>query len=255
MNWLIPEAVPHKIALQLYTVRRELEENPERTLEKIRRIGFDAVEVAPLSEALSARDLSRMLQSFELSVVAIHCDLPAGDRTDRAADFAQEFNCRRLIWHGWPQDAAFGTIKELHGLIDQYNEAQANTARMGLELGLHNHWWEFEPVEGQYPYQLFLKKLSPEIFFELDTYWVRAAGLDPAAFLDELGARVTLLHIKDGSAKKGEPMVAVGSGVMDFPGILKAATPKLEWLVIELDECETDIWRATEQSIQYLRQL
>lgn len=170
-----------------------------------------------------------------------------------AADLAGEFYCRRLIWHGWPRDPRFDTPAGLNRVIDEYNEAQANAAQCGLELGLHNHWWEFEPLAQCYPYKLFLEKLCPKIFFEIDTYWVRAAGLDPTAVLLEFRDRATFLHLKDGSAAKGEPMMALGTGVMDFPGILKAMSPKVEWLVIELDECATDIWEAIRASAAYLQ--
>lgn len=243
-----------QIALQLYTVRRELQENPRLTLERIKAIGMDSVEVAPLPEGVSAADLASQLESLALNVVAIHCDLPIGDRLDPVTHLAETFDCRRVIWHGWPRDEAFDTLDGLDRLTDRYNEAQANVARRGLELGLHNHWWEFEPLDGQHPLQLLLKKLSPEIFFEIDTYWVRAAGLDPALILRELKNRVSFLHLKDGPARKGEPMTALGEGVMDFHSILNAS-PTVKTLVIELDECDSDIWKAIQRSLAYLHKL
>jgi sugar phosphate isomerase/epimerase len=244
-----------KIALQLYTIRRELAENPERSLEKLKGLGIEAVEVAPLTEGLSAARLAGMLRSLELSVAAIHCDLPRGEGLKAAVDLAQEFDCRGMIWHGWPRDPRLETLAGLDGVIEEYNEAQENAAQRGLELGLHNHWWEFELLEGFYPYKEILEKVSPEIFFEIDTYWVRTAGMNPTAVLREMGDRVRFLHLKDGPAVKGEPMVGLGAGVMDFPAILKAAGPKVEGLVIELDECATDIWEAIGTSVAYLKEL
>ena len=71
-----------------------------------------------------------------------------------------------------------------------------------------------------------------------------------AALLTELGARAPLLHVKDGPAKQGEPMVAVGSGSLDIQGIVRAGSA--EWLIVELDECATDMFEAVEASIRYL---
>lgn len=242
-----------RIALQLYTIRRELAENPEGSLEKLKGLGIDAVEVAPMSEGLSAARLAGMLRSLELKVVAIHCDLPLGDGAGTAADLAEEFDCRRMIWHGWPRDPRLDTLAGLNRVIEEYDEAQENAAQRGLQLGLHNHWWEFELLEGVYPYKVILEKVRPEIFFEIDTYWVRTAGMNPTAVLREMGDRVRFLHLKDGPALKGEPMVGLGAGVMDFPAILKAASPKVEAAVIELDECATDIWEAIGTSVAYLK--
>ena len=91
-----------------------------------------------------------------------------------------------------------------------------------MTFGMHNHWWEFLQVEGRYAYQVMLDWLDPDIFFEIDTYWVQTAGVDPAQVIRELGARVPILHIKDGPCVKCEPMTAVGDGVMDFHAVVKA---------------------------------
>jgi sugar phosphate isomerase/epimerase len=66
--------------------------------------------------------------------------------------------------------------------------------------------------------------------------------------IKELGARVPLLHIKDGPADSREAnMVAVGEGVMDVAGIV-AAGKSAEWLIVELDRCATDMLEAVRKS-------
>ncbi len=46
---------------------------------------------------------------------------------------------------------------------------------------------------------------------------------------------------------------AVGSGKLDMPAIIGAADPSvLEWLVVELDNCDTDMLQAVKQSYRYL---
>jgi sugar phosphate isomerase/epimerase len=56
----------------------------------------------------------------------------------------------------------------------------------------------------------------PRVFFEVDTYWAKAAGQDPARIIGQLAKRVPLMHIKDGPGDKTSPMVAVGTGVQDI---------------------------------------
>jgi hypothetical protein len=59
--------------------------------------------------------------------------------------------------------------------------------------------------------------------------------------------RAPLLHVKD------RPMVAVGSGKMHFPTVIGAADAKvLQWLVVELDECATDMLQAVRASCDWL---
>jgi sugar phosphate isomerase/epimerase len=68
----------------------------------------------------------------------------------------------------------------------------------------------------------------------------------------QLGARVPLLHIKDGPAVLGEPMTAVGQGTLDFHEIAAAAQNYAEWFIVELDECATNMMDAVAQSYAYL---
>jgi sugar phosphate isomerase/epimerase len=67
-----------------------------------------------------------------------------------------------------------------------------------------------------------------------------------------LGKRAPLLHIKDGPCVRGEPMVAVGDGTMDFSRIVEAGAGSTEWMIVELDACATDMVEAVEKSYHYL---
>jgi len=51
-------------------------------------------------------------------------------------------------------------------------------------------------------------------------------------------------------------MVAVGQGKMNIPAVIKAADPEvLEWLIVELDACDTDMTTAVRESYEYLSNL
>ena len=47
-------------------------------------------------------------------------------------------------------------------------------------------------------------------------------------------------------------MVAVGEGEMDFAPIIEASHGTSDWLIVELDRCETDMMEAIEKSYNYL---
>ena len=62
-----------------------------------------------------------------------------------------------------------------------------------------------------------------------------------------------LLHVKDGPLKRDAAHVAVGDGSMDVAGVIAAADPAvLEWIIVELDACDTDMMTAVERSYRYL---
>jgi sugar phosphate isomerase/epimerase len=146
-------------------------------------------------------------------------------------------------------------------LISIYNEAGKFAKANGLQFGLHNHWWEYRnKIDGRFVYEYLLEYLDPNIFFEVDTYWVKVAGQDPSAIVKKLGSRAPLLHIKDGPAKwndllpqdNPDPMTAVGKGTQNFPEIVKAANGNTEWMVVEMDKTSTDVFEALKESYDYL---
>jgi len=240
------------IALQLYTVRDLLREDFTGTMEKIATMGYTGVETA-FFESISLKEAARVFRDLNLEVVAIHCDIPVADKEKEVFEQAALFECDRLVWHGWPQAEAYASVEGINSLVQLYNQANSNAKAIGCTFGIHNHWWEFEQVEGRYPYQLLHAEMDESIFWELDTYWVKVAGLDPARVVVELADRAAFLHLKDGPGINDVPKLAVGKGVMDFPAIMKAAkTP--DWVIVELDDCATDMLEAVQDSFAYLTQ-
>ena len=244
--------MPPQIALQLYTLREAFTQDFAGTLARIAAIGYKNVESAFFPEGLTVAEGARLIQAAGLTVMAAHCELPLDEQTTPVLDQMTELNCQRMIWHGWPQDPEYSSLDGIKRLAQRYNQANAVATSNGYQFGLHNHWWEMEPVQGLYPYQILLQELDPSIFFEVDTYWAKTAGLDPVQLVTELGARAPLLHIKDGPAVKGQPMVAAGEGTQNIPAIVQAANGNAEWLIVELDACATDMFTAVEKSFQYL---
>ena len=176
-------------------------------------------------------------------------------------DAAAAYDCKKMIWHGWPEDKRYSTLDGTLELASIYNEAGKFAKDHGLQFGIHNHWWEYRNKVGdRLVYEVLLEKLDKDIFFELDTYWVKVAGHDPAKIVKLLGDRAKLLHIKDGPAKwndslpqdNPDPMTAVGKGTQNFPAIVRAANGNTEWMVVEMDKTATDVFEALKESYDYL---
>jgi sugar phosphate isomerase/epimerase len=245
---------PESAALQLWTIRDAMAEDADRALGRVLAAGFLAVELAPLPPGLAPEHLAESLTRHDLAVVSIHGDLPTPSNIEPWAELASACRCSKIIWHGWPRDPRFDSLAGLRDLVSACNEAGAIARARGLEFGMHNHWWEFEPVEGESPIRLLHESLVPDIFWQLDVYWARTGGADPAVVLAELGPRIGSLHLKDGPAVHGEPMTALGRGVLDIPRILQTLTRPVN-RVIELDECATDPLEAARESLAYLESL
>jgi len=242
-----------EIAVQLWSVRREFESDLAATLDRLARIGFAGVETAFLPEGISPAQAGRLIRSAGLKVVSSHCELPVSRDPRPMLELAEAYDCRKMVWHGWPEDPRYRTAEGVRELAGIYNDAAALAASNGLEFGVHNHWWEFQKQEdGRYPLDILLTLLDERIFVEVDTYWAKVAGADPAAVISRLGGRARLLHLKDGPGTRDDPMVALGKGVQDMSAILNAAKGSAEVLIVEFDEFDGDIFVALEESCRFL---
>jgi len=250
------------IALQLYSVRHQLAEDFAGTLRRIREMGYRAVESYPLPANVSLSTAADLFSSLDLRVVSMHTELPLGETLSEIAEQARLLNCPKVIWHGWPRSPEYDSLDGIKRLVARYNDAHAAARTYGLELGLHNHWWEYRnKVGGRFVYEWLLEGVDPEIFFELDTYWLKTAGKDPSQIIQLFGSRAKFLHLKDGPARwsddlpkdNPDPMTPLGQGTQNLPAIFKAAEKNIEWLVLEMDQVSIDVYEAIKESYAYLQ--
>ena len=245
------------ISVQLYSLREESKDNFDAVLEHTAEQGFDAVEPFHLF-GKTPREFVRQVEGLGLQISSSH--FPWANRTDIRAlsDTLAEFGLRRAIGGYMPEDV--NTEDALKATIDATNILVDQLAQDGMTLALHNHWWEFSPVPGSSDERLIYHRLQaqcPDVEFELDTYWAANFGaVDTVVEMRRVAKRAPLLHIKDGPLIKDEPMVAVGSGKQPIADIIAAADADvLEWLIVELDACATDMSTAVGASHAFLDKL
>ena len=258
---LSPSPKPAALAVQLYTVRNDIAKDIKGTLKRVKDIGFETVETAFWPEGITVQKAGQLIKEAGLKICSAHIELPVGDNKQKMLDAAAAYGCKKMIWHGWPEDKRYSTLDGTKELAAIYNESAKFASANGLQFGLHNHWWEYRnKVGGRFVYEVLLEELDKDIFFEVDTYWVKVAGHDPSEIVRLLGSRARLLHIKDGPARWNdslpkdvvEPMTPVGKGTQNFPSIVKAADGHTEYMVVEMDKTAGDIYEALKESYDYL---
>jgi len=241
------------IALQLYTVREQMARDFEATIRRVADIGYAGVEVARLPDGVTAAQAKSLFDELGLTICAAHAPLPLGEQAGASLELMTALGADRLVC-AWLPPEEYATLDGTYRVCDRLNEAAAVCATHGLRLGVHNHWFEFEPIPGTAvrPYEVWLERLDPVVFIELDTYWAKVGGVEPLEALRRLGPRAELLHVKDGPADAIPPdMTAVGQGTLDYAAIIPAAA-SAEWLIVELDRCATDMLAAVAESYRYL---
>lgn len=238
------------ISVQLYSLREASAIDFDEVLAALATIGYKGVEPFDLF-GKSPADFKQRVQDLGMTISSSH--YPWANRTDlnEVINVLGELGLTRAAGGFMPDDfkdldAIKRTAEATQSIIDQLRPA-------GLDLFLHNHYWEFETVDGRPAYHTF-QELVPDVQFEIDTYWAANFGAcDPAEEVSRMKQRTPLLHIKDGPLQKGQANVVLGEGAMDIPGVIAAADPDmLEWLIVEFDACESDMMTAVRDSYGYL---
>jgi sugar phosphate isomerase/epimerase len=237
------------LALQLYTVREALAQDFDGVVRQVAAIGYAGVE--PYSfPGTTPEAAGRLFRDLGLVVPSCHSPMPVGDKQQEVLATMAAIGCSRIV-SGLGREQ-FATVELIRQSCDRFNEAYRVAADHGLAFAIHNHWWEFQAVDGRPVYEYMLEWLHPAVGFELDIYWIQTAGADAATLVKQFGRRAPLLHVKDGPAVQDAPMTAVGQGTLDIPGIIAAGQGATEWLIVELDHCATDMMAAVEASYHYL---
>ena len=225
-------------ALQLYTVRDALQENPERTLRAVKEMGYDHVELAGTA-GLPPEAFKKMLDETGLKPVSTHTSLEElGRNPSSTIEYCRTFGvCFAVVGAGEPdKEAWLAAAKKM-------DEGGARLQEAGVQLCYHNHSHEFRLFDGETAMDLLFDHTAPEhLAAELDLFWVAHAGVDVVSVLRKYAGRCPLLHVKDMAPAGVKPIFAnLGSGTMDWPPIIEAAREAgAQWYIVEQDDCPGD---------------
>lgn len=197
------------IGLQLYTVRKQMKEDFAGTLGKVADIGYREVEFAGYFDR-SPNDVKASLDGAGLVSPSAHFDYSyLGDKWPGVLESAH------LIGHQYIVCPAIEEkIRQQPGIwqraAETFNRAGEAARKAGVQFAYHNHWFEFEPVDGKLPYDILLKETDPKLVkMEMDLFWIVKGGADPLAYFDRYPGRFPLVHVK-GRDKNGQ-MAEVGA--------------------------------------------
>jgi len=207
--------------------------------------------------AVDVAALKRALDDHGMVAHASHVQLPEGASAEAILD-EQEFLgstvlvTPAIVDPGTGQLEAFDDLDRIKRLADRFNAGAERARARGMRVGYHNHFWEFATdFDGRSGLEVFYELVAPDVVAEVDVYWALVGGRDPVELVRTLGDRVLLVHVKDGDGSLGTRSCALGTGVVDVPGVLDAATAAT-WHVVELEGMGDDIWPALEESHHYL---
>lgn len=247
-----------QIAAQLYTLREHCKtiDDLGKTLEKVRKIGYQAVQVSGIGADIKPEDAARLCKDNGLVICATH-DAPPLIRKEplRVVETLKTYGCKYTAYP-FPREVDFSKKEDLDSLIEDLERSGAVMAEFGCELHYHNHAIEFAHVDGKPVLEVIREKTTPaHLAFELDTYWVQCGGGDPVEWCERVSGRIKLLHVKDyvwGFDAKPH-FAEIGSGNLNWPRIIAAAEKAgCEWFIVEQDICPGDPFESLKKSFDFL---
>lgn len=250
-----------QIAVQLYTLRDHCQtiDDLGSTLEKVRKIGYQAVQISAIGEDIRPEDIVRLCKDNGLVICATH-EKPAVIRKEplRVVELLKIYGCQHTAYPS-PQGVDFSRLADVESLIEDLERAGTMLSEFECGLHYHNHATEFVHVGGKPALEVLREKTTPSLLgFELDTYWVQYGGGDPVEWCRRMNGRLKLLHVKDYMyGFDGKPHFAeVGSGNLNWLRIIEAARNSgCEWYIVEQDICPGDPFESIKKSFDFLHGL
>ena len=220
------------IGVQSFTYRNSYASGIPVVLDSIKALGITEME-GPNPKGISPEDFKKLLSERGITMPSIGVDYARINKDpNEVVQLAKLFGSSFVMVAWIPHAKAF-TIDDAKKAVDDFNRAGKILKDNGITLCYHDHGYEFGPYGDGTLFDYIVQNTNPDyLSFEMDIMWTFHGGGDPAKLLYKYPTRWKMLHLKDirkgvandltgGTSTSND--VALGTGQLDIPGILKAA--------------------------------
>ena len=247
------------VAVQLYSVRDDMEKDFYGTIKAMKELGYDGVEFAGLFN-----EDPEKIKAYceEIDIVPISAHVPYYDMLENPEAVLADYKAIGVKYVVVPyltEECRPGT-DGFAATVEGIRKIGAAAKELGIQLLYHNHDFEFVKIGEDYALDVLYSTVPEDLLkTEIDTCWVNVAGVNPAEYVEKYTGRAPVVHLKD-FKKSGEgngklydligidddaqaeeeedsfSFMPVGYGVQDMPAILAACeNAGAEWVVVEQD--------------------
>jgi sugar phosphate isomerase/epimerase len=251
-----PSSIP--VGLELYSVRKELQRDPQGTVRAVAKMGYQCVEFyAPYFQW--SEDETKQMRKL-LDDLGIRCFSTHNDSSSMNAENIARARDKNLILGS--KYVVMASSKPGPGLdgwkivADALNSADEQLEKSALHAGYHNHEPEFTPVDGGRPMEILAKNTKASVMLQLDIGTCLKAGSDPVAWIRANPGRIRSMHCKDWSPEPAKGYsVLFGEGSADWKAILAAAESVggIEYYLIEQEGSRFSELETAERCLQNFR--
>ncbi|MBR4950300.1 MAG: sugar phosphate isomerase/epimerase [Clostridia bacterium] len=245
----------YPVAIQVYSLREEANEDFYGTLKKIKEMGYDGVEFAGLY-GNSPEDVKKWCEELSLTIISAHVPFQDLLTKENILETYKDLGCKYVVIPYITNDYCPGNPL-FPEMVEKVTALGKKARELGMKLGYHNHDFEFSKYEGKYLLDIIYDSIPAEsLQTQLDSCWVTVGGEDVCKYIKKYADRSELLHVKDFVGRRGENMYnligidddqkkktdgafeqrPVGYGVQNFKKIIDTAKESnIKWLIVEQD--------------------
>jgi sugar phosphate isomerase/epimerase len=247
------------IGCQTWPVKEMIAKDFPGTLKQLSDAGFQSIELcSPVGYAeygfgglakYSGAELRKILGDAGVTCVSSHfgIDELRKDLTGRIA-WAKDVGLTQMLVPSLDGPKT-PTMDDVKRAADEYNKMGEQSAKAGIQQGLHNENFELSMVDGKRTYDVLFELLDPKLVkfqFQVSTI---SQGYDAAEYFTKYPGRFISMHVQGWSAET-KKVTAVGQDSLDWKKIFAAA--KTGGIKNYFVEMKLEMMKA---SVPYLRAL
>ena len=220
------------IGFQSWPMRQQIAQDFPGTLRQLAEVGYRRVEMCsppgyikygfgPLA-GLKASEMRRIIAGAGLGCESCHFNRDElTNHLDERIAFAKELGLKQMILasFGIPPD---GTLDDWRRSAEWLNTVGEKVQSSGIQLGYHNHDFEFKKYGDALVYDELMKTFDPKFIKMQFQVAVISLGYDAADFLTKYPGRFISLHCADWSPTE-KKVVPLGQGIVNWPRVFTAA--------------------------------
>lgn len=220
------------IGCQTYPVREALGKDFEGTLKQLADIGYKSIEMCsppgyekagygPLV-GIKASEMKQKIHAAGLKCESSHYQFrELKEHLDERIAFAKELGLKQMVVSTFSVKPE-APMSEWTQAAKDANKIGEQTQKAGIQLGFHNHNFEFKEIDGVLVYDKLMETLDPKLVKMQFQVSVISLGFEAAKFFDKYPGRFASIHLQDWSPTD-KKQVAIGQGVVDWKKLFAAA--------------------------------
>lgn len=262
------QAQSQEVGIIMGTARYMMQDDVEAGLIKLKEMGIKYLEGATGNRRMPRAAYKALLDKHGFDVVAGGVNfnhLTNSDSIKNIIENLKFFDAEYAVCYWIPHDGDNFTFEDMKKGVEVFNKAGKQFAEAGISLLYHAHGYEFRPYPGPGTmYDYLMENTDPRyVNIEMDVFWMRNPGQNPAALMRKYPGRFPITHLKDrmkGSVdnlngrQDKERNVVLGTGDVNIAEVMKAARET----GVKYHFIEDESSRASEQlpmHLAYLRSL